>query len=380
MAIDLGYQFEKYSDNAKNFLESGSMVARIVFFILVIIGFVLLLRLGIAILAWIFNPKANVVVSSGMTNGSTQAVYPSNPQVKGSVPIMRSDNQLRGIEFTWSAWLFIDGNQISYNKDRFKHVFSKGNTNIPTGVNSNTNSKTKEKDDIFIPTDGIIEPLNGPGLYISPINSPNVAELSLLVRMNIFTNESPDKPLTQLNNECIKTVQAFREDYENGKIDLKNEQTRETLNKCRKEFSYLNTSGNFGNLDEGFGGQPMAPLIYDDVVIPDIPINKWISVIIRLENNNILDIYINGRLMRRHTLRGIAKQNYGPTNVSLNGGFAGFLSELQYFNYAIGTAEIDWIVENGPNLKGDGHDMNAKPYYLANSWFDDNLDPVYSYN
>lgn len=360
MAIDLGYQFEKSSNNAKNFLESGSTVSHIVFFILVVIGFVLLLRLGIAILSWIFNPKPTVIVSRGMTNGSTQAVYPSNPGVKGSIPIMRSQDQWRGIEFTWAVWLFIDGNQISYNKDRFKHVFSKGNTNIPTGN----------------PADGIIEPLNGPGLYISPINSPNVAELSLLVRMNIFTDEAADKPLTQLNNECIKTVQAFRQDFEMGNVDLKNSQTRETLDKCRKEFAYLNNSGP----SQGFAGEPMAPMIYDDVVIPEIPINKWVSVIIRLENNNILDVYINGRLLRRHTLRGIAKQNYGPTNVCLNGGFAGYLSELKYFNYAIGTAEIDWIVENGPNLKGKGHDMNAKPYYLANSWFDDNLDPVYSYN
>ena len=77
-------------------------------------------------------------------------------------------------------------------------------------------------------------------------------------------------------------------------------------------------------------------------------------------------------------MSGIAKQNYGSTNVCLGGGFPGYRSDLRYFNYAIGTAEIDYIIENGPNLNAKGSDIGAtKPYYLANRWFNDNLDAVY---
>ena len=40
----------------------------------------------------------------------------------------------------------------------------------------------------------------------------------------------------------------------------------------------------------------------------------------------------------------------------MNGGFNGYISELKYYNYAIGTTEIDSIVSNGPNLNIEGKD------------------------
>ena len=53
-----------------------------------------------------------------------------------------------------------------------------------------------------------MEPNNGPGLYISPNNNPNVAELSLLVRMNVFTDETYGHSLSQVNNACLQAIQS----------------------------------------------------------------------------------------------------------------------------------------------------------------------------
>lgn len=352
MAIDLGYQAEKAGNNVKEFFSSNSIIAHIVFLILVIIVFVLLLRLGTAILAWIFSPRPSLTVSPNLSSGTKQEIFPADPSAKGSKPIMRSQNQMRGIEFTWSIWIYIDSAGIQTNKDKFRHVFNKGNTDIKN-------------------VDGIVEPNNGPGLYISPNNNPNVAELSLLVRMNVFTDESQGESLTQLNTACLQAVNAYKQ---NPNIDPTSGNVPPTLAGCKKEWSYLNNT----QAKEGVSSQALAPAIYDDIEIPEIPINKWVNVIIRCENNNILDIYINGRLLRRHRLSGVARQNYGSTNCSLGGGFAGYRSDLRYFNYAIGTAEIDWIVEHGPDLNAEGSDMgSSKPYYLANRWFNDNMDPVY---
>ena len=404
MAIDLGYQAEKAGNNVKEFFSSNSIIAHIVFLILVIIVFVLLLRLGTAILSWIFSPKPVLTVSPQLKSGSQQEIIPANPSEKGSRPIMRSQNQMRGIEFTWSIWIYIDSAALQSNRDKFRHVFNKGNTDVKS-------------------VDGIVEPNNGPGLYISPNNNPNVAELSLLVRMNVFTNESQGNPLTQLNTACLQAVNAYKQQNKMGlsqsqlqnaagamfadtmidtmsaavgqgnQLQAMNElntlggreqalisgnqglQTEQDLmNKCKQEWQYLNNT----QATQGKGSLPLAPTIYDDIEIPEIPINKWVSVIIRCENNNILDVYINGRLLRRHRLSGVARQNYGSTNLSLGGGFPGYRSDLKYFNYAIGTAEIDWIVENGPDLNAEGSDLGtSKPYYLANRWFNDNMDPVY---
>ena len=53
--MDLQYQAEKLGSSAKDFLSQNSLVSHIVFVILVIIGFILLLRLGTAILSYIFS-------------------------------------------------------------------------------------------------------------------------------------------------------------------------------------------------------------------------------------------------------------------------------------------------------------------------------------
>ena len=109
----------------------------------------------------------------------------------------------------------------------------------------------------------------------------------------------------------------------------------------------------------------------EEIAIPDIPLNKWMSVIIRVSQQNQLDIYINGTLMKREILDGVVKQNYGDVYLSANGGFHGYSSELRYFNKALGTNDIQIIVDNGPNLKmvHDSPEDQAVPRYLSTRWF-----------
>ena len=88
-------------------------------------------------------------------------------------------------------------------------------------------------------------------------------------------------------------------------------------------------------------------VINEEVMIPDIPLNKWVNVIIRCESNT-LDIYINGTISRSVELNGVPKQNFGNVFVAANGGFEGNIADLWYFNHALGTAQIQQIFENGP--------------------------------
>lgn len=110
--------------------------------------------------------------------------------------------------------------------------------------------------------------------------------------------------------------------------------------------------------------------INEEIIIKDLPLNKWVSVIIRVSNQHVLDVYINGVLTKRHQLKGVPKQNYGDVFVSLNGGFSGYTSELRYFDSAIGTNQIQSIVDSGPNMKMIGGDMSGtKPQYLSSRWY-----------
>jgi hypothetical protein len=113
-------------------------------------------------------------------------------------------------------------------------------------------------------------------------------------------------------------------------------------------------------------------VINEEVVIPDIPLNKWINIIIRCKNTT-LDVYANGTIVRSVNLIGVPKQNYGDVYVGMNGGFDGNISNLWYYNYALGTSEIQKIMSTGPNTKlvgGSVTDMDNKfMNYLSLRWF-----------
>jgi hypothetical protein len=110
--------------------------------------------------------------------------------------------------------------------------------------------------------------------------------------------------------------------------------------------------------------------INEEIKIPNIPMNKWLHVVIRIENNN-LDVYINGTLAKRHVLANVPKQNYGNVNVGLNGGFQGYISDLRYFSHALQPGEIIAIVDNGPNLtvNKNSNVVTSTPPYLSLQWY-----------
>jgi hypothetical protein len=268
--------FNSFSTNkgtfgTSEFLESNSLVAKFAFLLLVIFGFIVLLRIGISLIAYFFKPNESPHLIDGMIDATQMVIYPQDPSSNSAVTIYRSVNATDGVEFTWSVWIFIN-NLNSSNDGMYKHIFSKGNSDL--GSN------------------GIIKPNNAPGLYIAPNTN------ALVLMMNTFN------------------------------------------------------------------------VIDEEITIPDIPLNKWVNVIIRCQNTT-LDVYINGTIARSINLHGIPKQNYGDVFVAMNGGFNGYISNLWYYNYALGTAAIQSIAERGPNTKMIGSNgMNDKMYnYLSLRWF-----------
>jgi hypothetical protein len=256
---------------ASAFLESNSLVAKFAFLLLVIFLFVLGLRVGISILSYIFKPKSSPHLIDGMVDANQMIIFPQDPSGNnGSLTIYRSVNESDGIEFSWSTWIYI--NSLQTNQGIYKHIFSKGNSDL--GRN------------------GMIQPNNAPGLYIAPNTN------ALVVVMNTYN------------------------------------------------------------------------VINEEIVIPDIPMNKWVNVIIRCKNTQ-LDVYINGTIARSINLVGIPKQNYGDVYVAMNGGFDGYISDLWYYNYALGTSEIQKVSTKGPNttMIGGGAIADVMYNYLSLRWF-----------
>tara|TARA_B100001769_G_scaffold275319_1_gene277240 strand:- start:3955 stop:4932 length:978 start_codon:yes stop_codon:yes gene_type:complete len=193
------------------------------------------------------------------------------------------------------------------NLSRYSHVFNKG-------------SKDINKDTGY----GIVGPNNAPGVYL----------------------------------------------YRGSKETLSSAFTPADINNHNQHFPTIGMLVNmniYNNTDDPLDSKKY----YDEVHIDGIPIKKWVHVVIRLTGQNVLDVYINGTLSKRHKLTNVAKQNYDNVNINLNNGFYGNLSNLKYYNYAIGTFEINRLTSNGPNLKmADNLNINkAKPSYLSREWY-----------
>ena len=120
--------------------------------------------------------------------------------------------------------------------------------------------------------------------------------------------------------------------------------------------------------------------INNEIFIPNVPFNKWINVIIRCQNTT-LDIYINGTIAKSIDLGYVPKQNYGDVYTSLGGGFDGYISNLRYYNYALGTSAIQSITQIGPNIKtvdrtaGSGMSSKYSKYFSLNWYFAGNDQP-----
>ena len=259
--------------NMPSYSSEWNIMEKIVFIILVIICFVILFSIGSSILGAVLQPS-NPYVIDGLLTATNGKVFPNSPSTEGVV-IQRSNNELTGIEFSWSVWINVS--DLHGTKD-YLHVFSKGD-----------NSTLAPIDDR-----GISSPNNAPGLYLSTETN------QLVVVMNTFEN------------------------------------------------------------------------IEEKVEVGNIPLLKWIHVLIRVEGQ-YLDVYVNGTLAKRKEMTSVPKQNNGGVYVASNGGFNGFISNLRYYNKALSPGDIVGIVNQGPNLKLSSSEQksltNTYPNYLALDWY-----------
>jgi hypothetical protein len=264
----------KFITDTGAFLNSNSIIAKIAFLCLVLFCFMILLRIATMVLKHAYNPSQSPYLVRNMKSAQVMQVIRQNPKERDAITLMRSRNENKGIEFTYSVWMMIDN--LKYMRGQYRHVFHKGNDDINFDNKKNM---------------GLNFPNNAPGLYIHPTKN------TLVVIMNTF-----------------KTI--------NEKIEVDN-----------------------------------------------IPLNKWINVIIRVENKNV-DIYINGNIAVRHKLSSVPKQNYGDVFVNMNGGYSGYLSKLRYYNHGLNISQIHNIIRKGPSLKSEETNLtNSFPPYLSLKWY-----------
>ena len=205
-----GGMFSKFRNNkvvsgTSDFLYSNTLVAKVCFFILVLILFVYALRLGSIALGYFNSPEKNPILVNGLKSGKKKLIIHQDPKVTGSKPVMRSVNEREGLEFTWSVWLFID--DLVYKNGQRKHIFNKGSdSNI--GMKQDFNG---------VNVNNMAFPNNAPGLYLHETKN------ALIIVMNTFNDVIEeivvdDIPMNKWILVNMRTRGKYLDTYINGTI------------------------------------------------------------------------------------------------------------------------------------------------------------------
>ena len=231
--------------SSTSFLQSNTLIAKFAFLILVLIGFMILLNLGVKIIAYFTKPSGDPKLINGTMNAANEVVITQDPKNSQSIPILRSNNQNKGLEFSWSLWMYINDTSKT---PKFSHVFNKGNATFDN--------------------DGIATVNNGPGLYIENENN------NLVVVMNTVDVNNPvevlvvkDIPLRKWFHCVIRIENTDLDVYINGTIVARAQmqdvpkQNYENVNICK---------------NGGFNGN-IADLQYFDKAISIFQINNIVA-------------------------------------------------------------------------------------------------------
>ena len=215
---------------SREFLDSNSIIAKFVFLILILIGFMFLINLGIYLIGYFTKINQNPYIVSGLISGNSPLVITQDPSSSSSVTIYRSNNRQNGIECTWSIWLLIANIKQNSVSSEYSHIFNKGDVNwdIDTGISTIN---------------------NGPGLYLNNTNN------TLRVVMDTMDNPAANSidisnvPLQKWFHLAIRLQNNIIDTYINGTINTRTQFT----NVPKQNYNNINicqNGGFMGNLSD----------------------------------------------------------------------------------------------------------------------------------
>ena len=113
-------------ETTKNFFTSGSVLSQCVIVVFIFIAIIIVSSILRLIVTRIRNNRSGKpYLVRGTKEAKKRKIIPQDPSVSNSITLKRSRNESEGIEFTYTAWLWI--NDYSYKYGEWKHVFHKGN-------------------------------------------------------------------------------------------------------------------------------------------------------------------------------------------------------------------------------------------------------------
>lgn len=244
------YSSSSVADVGSAFLDTNSIIAKFVFLIVVLIGFFLLFNLGIYIVSWFATPDRSPYIFKGMYSTAAKKHITQDPKQNGKT-IYRSNNEDKGIEFTWSSWLNLelpDGTEE-------KHIFNKGtepdsefNKNAPGvyAIQGKTEVTQAFKDTVATQTNDWASMNNDQQDEAVEDARTENSTLNLKIKMDTITIDTEDitlydLPIQKWFHLAIRLQNKIIDIYVNGTIT-----TRIPLSEVPNQ--------NYGDIYLGYGG------------------------------------------------------------------------------------------------------------------------------
>jgi len=206
------YSSSSVADVGSAFLDTNSLVAKFVFLIVVLIAFFLLMNLGIYLISWFATTDKSPYIFKGKYATTVKKQIRQDPKLDGGKPIYRSNNEDKGIEFTWSCWLKLDQVPTTETANFVYHIYNKGSQpeayDATAARNDDTNPNYALK--------------NCPGLYVTDVEGDS-RSLQLNIKIDtIGSSESiipiMDLPIKRWFHLAIRLQNKIIDVYVNGTI------------------------------------------------------------------------------------------------------------------------------------------------------------------
>lgn len=243
----------------------------------------------------------------------------------------KSLQQLR--EYSYTIWMYVDN--MDYNFNKYKHVFTRGNATDFKTVNA---------------PGSVVEQIAVPGIWIDKIKNNLIFKMSTVKENDKSVSNGIPAPGTPISDRvdgddvCILTPENTSRVT---KIIM-------TENKCNATES-----------------QPSWGC--DAFMIEDFPLKEWFCVGVVVKDREI-DLFFNGDLTYTGSLRGPPKEEdtnqvkiagIGDPSATGSNGWAGSYRNIGMYTYPLSAIEMKKIYYNGPE---------NREYYLK--WLYYFTDPI----
>ena len=189
--------------------------------------------------------------------------------------------------------------------------------------------------------------------------------------LRIHTNVLNDEQ-TSYQTELKDLITATNSSYDTDDMEFS----------CSGDYIYNNTSSEYVPSSNGSSVDTSSWTnvinctsigISQEVVIENIPLQKWVNVIFNM-NNRALEVYMNGKLYQTKAFDNLIDPimlNTGTIEIAPSGGFGGYISKVQYYPYYI-TSEKAWSIYKGGF--GDAFESTLDRFNMSLSFYKDSVE------